>query len=92
MRTVFRLDATKEMGIGHMMRCMALAEELIRRGGKCYFFSIITNNKLLNQLKKRKIIVEKINEFNTFGEDLKNLIRFSNKKEILLELAGWPLG
>ncbi len=82
MRIIFRLDATKEIGIGHMMRCMALAEELVIRGEKCYFFSKITNNELLNQLKKRKIIVEKINKINTYREELKNLIRFSKKKEI----------
>lgn len=82
MRIVFRLDATKKIGIGHMMRCMALAEELIRRKEKCYFFSMITSNELINQLKKRKIIVEKINEINTFKEEMKNLLIFCKKKKI----------
>lgn len=82
MRIIFRLDATKQIGIGHMMRCMALAEEFLKRGCKCYFFSDITSNKLLYQLKKRKIIVHKINKIIRQDKELKNLISFSKKKEI----------
>jgi len=32
MRVVFRADATREVGAGHVMRCWALAEELADRG------------------------------------------------------------
>lgn len=32
MRIVFRADATREIGAGHVMRCWALAEEFARRG------------------------------------------------------------
>ena len=37
MRLVFRADASREMGTGHVMRSSALAEEAISRGIECFF-------------------------------------------------------
>jgi len=35
MRLVFRADASKNMGVGHVMRCCSIAEEAISRGIPC---------------------------------------------------------
>ncbi len=37
MRIVFRADASIQMGTGHVMRCLALADELKRQGHECSF-------------------------------------------------------
>lgn len=39
MRIVFRADASPAIGAGHVMRCLALARELMARGAECVFLS-----------------------------------------------------
>jgi UDP-2,4-diacetamido-2,4,6-trideoxy-beta-L-altropyranose hydrolase len=36
-KIAFRCDASAELGIGHLMRCLTLADELKRRGAECLF-------------------------------------------------------
>ena len=43
MRFIFRADASREIGSGHVMRSSVLAEEAIARGYECIFVGEITN-------------------------------------------------
>jgi len=43
MRLVFRADASQDIGSGHVMRCLAIAEEAISHGIECIFVGRIQN-------------------------------------------------
>jgi len=64
---IFRLDAGQKVGLGHLSRCMSLAEELIHHF--YIHFIIKTNSKdlLLNYINKRELNIK--NKDLTFLED-----------------------
>jgi spore coat polysaccharide biosynthesis predicted glycosyltransferase SpsG len=43
MRFIFRVDASREIGTGHVLRSSVLAEEAISRGYECIFVGIISD-------------------------------------------------
>jgi spore coat polysaccharide biosynthesis predicted glycosyltransferase SpsG len=49
MRFVFRADASQDMGAGHVMRCSAIAEELIANGEEAIFIGSMSELKWLKQ-------------------------------------------
>ena len=53
MKVVFRTDASIQMGTGHVMRCLALAEALQARGAKCHFICREHVGNLIELLKAR---------------------------------------
>ena len=50
---LFRVDSSLEMGTGHIMRCLTLAEELKREGFACYFFCRDFKGSKLALIKER---------------------------------------
>ena len=82
MNIAFRVDASKYIGIGHLMRCIALSEELNKRRHNCYFLIRLNDNKLIDNLKQNKISYKRIEKTATLNEDLDFVLKFSNKNNI----------
>jgi len=82
LNVAFRADASVDIGIGHLMRCLALSEELIRRGHFCYFLSKIDNDELISRIKKNNVHYQKINPNATLQTDVETLIKFSNENDV----------
>jgi UDP-2,4-diacetamido-2,4,6-trideoxy-beta-L-altropyranose hydrolase len=82
LNVIFRVDASKDIGIGHLMRCLALSEELIRRKHNCFFLSKVDNNELINRIEKNNIIYHKIPSNFSLQADLEMLLKISNENDI----------
>jgi UDP-2,4-diacetamido-2,4,6-trideoxy-beta-L-altropyranose hydrolase len=52
-RIVFRADASLDIGTGHVMRCLALAEELRRRGADCEFACRELPGHRIDEIRRR---------------------------------------
>jgi UDP-2,4-diacetamido-2,4,6-trideoxy-beta-L-altropyranose hydrolase len=53
MKVAFRTDASLEIGTGHVMRCLTLADALRARGGECVFVCRPHRGHLLEQIRER---------------------------------------
>ena len=81
MNIVFRVDSTETLGLGHLMRCLALSEELTKSGNICYFLSKIDGEDFIQKIKKIRGIYVKPETGTSLQEDLRVLIRFSKQHE-----------
>ncbi len=52
-RAVFRVDASLNMGSGHVMRCLTLADALRAQGGECHFICREHQGHLLEFIRQR---------------------------------------
>lgn len=57
MRVVFRVDASLQIGSGHVMRCLTLADALRERGGECCFICREHPGHLLEVIRRRGFAV-----------------------------------
>ena len=82
MNIAFRVDASSDIGIGHLMRCLALSEELVKRKNTCYFLSNIDSEKIFEKIDESKVRIEKISTSPKSNQDLDYLINFSKSNDI----------
>jgi UDP-2,4-diacetamido-2,4,6-trideoxy-beta-L-altropyranose hydrolase len=57
MKVVFRTDASLEIGTGHVMRCLTLAEALTAKGAECQFISRVHEGDLREFIRGKGFIV-----------------------------------
>jgi UDP-2,4-diacetamido-2,4,6-trideoxy-beta-L-altropyranose hydrolase len=53
MRFAFRTDASLQIGTGHVMRCLTLADALKARGARCHFITRCHPGHLMSAIRKR---------------------------------------
>jgi UDP-2,4-diacetamido-2,4,6-trideoxy-beta-L-altropyranose hydrolase len=87
---VFRVDASNEIGSGHVVRCKALARILLERGHKCSFVSADLVGNHISLLKEDGINVDlifpKLNIIKYHNEN--DDIQFCKKLEVFKQ-ADW---
>ncbi|MCI5190556.1 MAG: UDP-2,4-diacetamido-2,4,6-trideoxy-beta-L-altropyranose hydrolase [Candidatus Electrothrix sp. AS4_5] len=57
-KIAFRTDASLQIGTGHVMRCLTLAETLKAKGTQCHFICREHSGNLIEQIKQRGFIVK----------------------------------
>ena len=57
MKVVFRVDASLQIGSGHVMRCLTLAEALRTLGAQCYFIGRAHSGHLMELIRRRDFAV-----------------------------------
>lgn len=76
MKVVFRVDASIELGIGHVMRCLTLAEELSANGAEVFFICREFNGDLCNFIQKKGFCIYRL-------DNKENSVNFNWKTDAL---------
>ncbi|MDC0865585.1 UDP-2,4-diacetamido-2,4,6-trideoxy-beta-L-altropyranose hydrolase [bacterium] len=81
MKIFFRVDASFKMGIGHVMRCLSLAEEFNREGADITFLSRAHDGNLLDFIAKKGIKVITFPKNNILSEASNNWLGVSQDED-----------
>lgn len=57
MNIVFRVDASTDIGSGHVMRCLSLAKVLRERGARCFFICREHRGNLIDEIREEGFVV-----------------------------------
>jgi len=57
MKITFRVDASVQIGSGHVIRCLTLAQALCDRNAECTFICRELNGNLISLIKERGFTV-----------------------------------
>lgn len=80
MKIVFRTDASVQIGTGHVMRCLTLADALRKAGASCTFICRAHTGNLLEKIRQRGHVAIALIEGKT---------KTQSKNEVILNHADW---
>lgn len=60
LRIAFRTDASLQMGTGHVMRCLTLADALRAKGAQCHFISRAHPGHLMEVIRQRGYMINSL--------------------------------
>ena len=91
MKIVFRVDASVQMGTGHVMRCLTLANELVEQGMECHFICRQHMGNLINKIEQSGFSVYIIgsDNYEDSTKDLSANEQVENGNKHLLFHADW---
>ena len=75
MRIVFRTDASFEIGTGHVMRCLTLADRLIFKGAEVFFICCEHFGNLIRLIEAKGYLVFKLPYKGVLENQNKNIYR-----------------
>ena len=87
-----RADGNEVMGMGHLMRCLSLADQCKTLGGEVIFLSTSQNDFFLSRCKQHSIHIENLNEAHPASEDITatlKVIQNQDAEKPLLILDGY---
>jgi len=67
MKVIFRVDASLQIGTGHVMRCLTLAEALSARGAESYFLCREQPGDMIQQIRTRGFQVHVLSDVKKSG-------------------------
>ena len=86
MNVIFRTDASLDIGIGHVMRCLTLAQALSDLGANCRFICREHTGNLLDIIRQRSFEVQSLSI--KYSSQV-NLVQQSVQGERVLPHAAW---
>lgn len=102
MNIVFRVDSSVQIGLGHLMRCVALGDELKQKGCNVTFLCKALEGNLIELVEHKVIVLEKNDNFQsddlflnwlgaTQEQDAKETIKVMPKMTDLLVVDSYAL-
>lgn len=89
MNVTFRVDSSSKIGLGHIMRCMALADELKQKGSRITFICRSLEGNIIESIQ-HKVVVLPNNNFQSDENSLRYLDLFQ-KQDATETISSLPL-
>lgn len=78
----FRVDSSKSLGLGHLIRCLAVADELAKKGIECFF---IISNAHKKEIEKKGYQVYKVSQEKNEAKMIKKILEAEKCKALIFD-------